>query len=114
MAYFQQRSGNWRAIVKRNGHERITRTFDTKGEAEVWARAIENEMDRGVFVSRKEAENTTLSEALDRYEREVIPAKKGAVQESMRIRIWKRTPLAKRSITSIQGKDIAAYRDARL
>jgi len=114
MAYFQQRSGNWRAIIKRNGYERITRTFDTKGEAEVWARAIENEMDRGVFVSRKEAENTTLSEALDRYEREVIPAKKGAVQESMRIRIWKRTPLAKRSIASIQGKDIAAYRDARL
>ena len=114
MAYFQQRSGNWRAIVKRNGHERITRTFDTKGEAEVWARSIENEMDRGVFVSRKEAENTTLSDALDRYEREVIPGKKGAIQESMRIRIWKRTPLAKRSIASIQGKDIASYRDARL
>ncbi|MHB8543868.1 MAG: site-specific integrase [Leptospirales bacterium] len=114
MAYFQQRSGNWRAIVKRNGHERITRTFDTKGEAEVWARSIECEMDRGIFVSRKEAESTTLSEALDRYEREVIPAKKGAVQESMRIRIWKRHPLAHRFIASIHGKDIAAYRDARL
>ena len=77
-------------------------------------RQIESEMERGVFVSRKEAENTTLAEALERYEREVIPEKKGAVQESMRIRIWKRTPLAKRSTASIQRKDIAAYRDARL
>ena len=114
MATFRKRSGSWQALVKKKGFGQIGRTFDTKGEAEIWARSIENEMDRGIFVSRKEAENTTLSEALDRYEREVIPEKKGAVQESMRIRIWKRTPLAKRSIASIQGKDIAAYRDARL
>ena len=55
-------------------------------------------MDRGVFVSRKEAENTTLSEALDRYEREVIPDKKGAVQERSRVRIWKRSALASRPL----------------
>ena len=71
-------------------------------------------MVRGLFVSIKEAENTSLEEALERYEREVIPGKKGAKQESMRMRIWKRSPLAKRSLASIQGKDIAAYRDARL
>ena len=90
MAYFQKRSGSWRAIIKRKGFERVTRTFDTKSEVETWARNVESEMDRGVFVSRKEAENTTLSEALDRYEREVIPDKKGAVQERSRVRIWKR------------------------
>ena len=55
MAYFQKRSGSWRAIVKRKGFDRITRTFDTKASAEAWARQIEAEMDRGVFVSRKEA-----------------------------------------------------------
>ncbi|EQD48898.1 phage integrase family protein, partial [mine drainage metagenome] len=32
----------------------------------------------------------------------------------MRLKIWRATPLAKRSLASIQGKDIAAYRDARL
>ncbi|MHB8543312.1 MAG: site-specific integrase [Leptospirales bacterium] len=114
MATFRKRSGSWQALVKKKGFGQIARTFDTKAEAEVWARSIENEMDRGVFVSRKEAEKTTLSEALDRYKREVTPSKKGAVQESMRIRIWKRTPLAKRFLSSIQGKDIAEYRDQRL
>ena len=91
-----------------------TKTFETKAEAEAWVSIIESEMTRGVFVSRKEAENTTLSEALDRYEQEIIPAKKGAKQESMRTRIWKRSFLLNRSLASIQGKDIAKYRDSRL
>jgi len=114
MASFQKRSGAWRATVKRKGFDRITGTFDTKGEAEVWARSIENEMDRGVFVSRKESENTTLSEALDRYEREVTSGQKGSVRYASLIRILKRSPLATRSLASIQGKDVAEYRDYRL
>ena len=113
MAYFQKRSGAWRAIVKKKGFDRISRTFDTKSDAEKWARSVESELDRGIFVSRKEAENTTLSEALDRYEREVAIHQKGAVKYASLIRIWKRTPLAKRSLASLQGKDIAEYRDKR-
>ena len=76
MATFQKRSGAWRVIVTRKGFERLSRTFDARVDAETWARQIEAEIDRGVFVSRKEAENTTLSEALDRYEREIIVEKK--------------------------------------
>ena len=114
MAMFRKRSGSWQALVKKKGFGQIGRTFDTKAEAETWAKIVESEMVRGVFVARNEAENTTLAEALDRYEREIVPAKKGAVQESSRIRIWKRTPLAKRFLASIQGKDIAAWRDERL
>ena len=114
MATFRKRSGSWQALVKKKGFGQIGRTFDTKAEAETWAKTVESEMVRGVFVTRNEAENTTLAEALDRYEREIIPSKKGAVQESSRIRIWKRTPLSKRFLASIQGKDIAAWRDERL
>ena len=114
MAYFQKRSGSWRAIVKRKGFERITRTFDTKAEAEIWAATLESEMGRGVFVSQKEAESTTLEESLERYEREISSSKKGHLQEKKRIRTWKSHPLAKRFLASIQGKDIAAWRDARI
>lgn len=39
----------------------------------------------GSFFSRKEAENTTLSEALDRYLTEITEKKKGSYQESRRI-----------------------------
>ncbi|MCA8282810.1 hypothetical protein LGN21_24770 [Burkholderia cepacia] len=37
---------------------------------------IESEMARGIWVSRSEAEATTLYEALKRYEEEIFQAKK--------------------------------------
>ena len=71
-------------------------------------------MVRGVFASRKEAESTTLTEALDRYAQEVSSKKKGVYQESRRIENLKLHPLTKRFLSTIQGKDIAQYRDERL
>jgi integrase len=114
MATFRKRSGSWQALVKKKGYGQIGRTFDTKGEAEAWAKITEAEMVRGVYFSQKEAESTTLSGALDRYEREISSIKKGYQQEKKRIRSWKAHPLAKRFLATIQGKDIAEYRDARI
>ena len=114
MAYFRKRSGAWEASIEKKGFPRISRTFDTKGEAEIWAATVESEIGRGVYVSRKEAENTTLSEALDRYEREISSSKKGHRREKTRILIWKTHPLAKRFLASIRGSDMASYRDERV
>lgn len=115
MAYITKRGPyQWQARIRRNGFPKVSKTFDTKLDAVHWARDIERDMDRGVFVSRAEAESTTLSEALDRYLREITPHKKGAKQETLRINRWKKHPLAERYIASIRGSDIAAYRDERL
>ena len=114
MAHFQKRSGSWRAIVKRKGYGTLTQTYDTKAEAEAWARKIESEMDRGVFVSRVEADNTTLAEALARYQREVSNKKRGAAQESSVIAALTESPLGPRPVGSLQGKDLATYRDGML
>ena len=114
MAYFQKRSGNWRGIVERKGYPVQTRTFDTKAEAESWAATVESEIARGVFVSRTEAENTTFGALLDRYEREMVAAKKGADIERIRINQFRQSPLARRSVASIRGIDLALWRDHRL
>ena len=114
MATFRKRSGSWQALVKKKGFGQIARTFDTKAAAEAWAKVTESEMVRGIFIPRKEAENTTLFEALDRYEREVSSTKKGHRREKTRISIWKNHSLAKRVLASIRGNDMAAHRDDRL
>ena len=114
MATFRKRSGSWQALVKKKGFGQIARTFDTKAAAEAWAKITEAELVRGVYISRKEAESTSLSEALDQYEREVSSTKKGHRREKTRISIWKNHPLAKRVLASIRGNDIASYRDDRL
>lgn len=92
MATFVKRGDSWQAKVRRKGYEPISRTFDTKALAERWARDVEAEMDRGSYVDRTEAERTSLKEALERYEREVTPKKKGASQERHRIAKWLRKP----------------------
>lgn len=114
MATFVRRRGPdgrwiWQARVRKKGWPQQTRTFDLKAHAAVWARAVELEMERGVFVSRAEAEATTLAEALNRYEAEVSVRKRGSARERRRIERWRQRPLAKRSLASIRGKDIADY-----
>lgn len=104
----------WQAKVRKRGFPPASRTFDTKSQAQKWARLIESEMDMGVFVSRTEAESTTLHEALSRYLNEITPHKKGAKQEKDRIIAWQRHPLAQRFMATIRSVDLATYRDQRL
>jgi integrase len=103
----------WQVRVRKKGYPSQTRTFNTKAEAEAWAATTESEMTRGIFVSRKEAENTTLSEAIERYISEVIPTKKQQRREKNRAIALQKFSLAKYSLASIQGKEIAAFRDMR-
>lgn len=116
MATFEQReSGWWQAKVRRKGHAPKSKTFEKKADAEVWARDIENKMDRGVFEDRREAETTTLRTALERYEREVTSKKKSQRQEKNFIKHWKeRRELADKSLSGLKSCDFAAFRDARL
>ena len=113
MASFIQRPGPsgkrvWQAHIRRRGYKAQVRTFNTKAEAQAWAATIESEIARGVFVSRTEAEATTLKEALDRYADEVSVHKRSGGREASTIRWWQASPLARRSLASIRGKDISA------
>lgn len=67
----------WESRIRKKGYPVQSRTFDTKGAAEAWSRQIESEMDKGQFVCRRESENTTLSECIARYRKEITPRKKG-------------------------------------
>ena len=114
MASFSKRGDYWRAQVRTRGQEPISRTFDTKAQAQVWARSIENEMERGIYIDRSEAERTTVLEALERYERETIARKGYPGQELQRTKHWKNQPLSKRFLATLRGVDFAKYRDSRM
>ncbi|CAG4895085.1 integrase [Paraburkholderia saeva] len=101
----------WEAQVRRRGYPAQSKTFNTKAEAEAWAGMIESEMSRGVWLSRSEAETTTLYEVLKRYEDEISQAKKGAAQELSVLKTCKAVDLAKRPLATIRSADIAKLRD---
>lgn len=104
----------WHVQIRKKGFASVTKTFNTKSEAETWAMITESEMVRGIFESRVEAEATTLFEALERYATEISTTKKGCAQELVRIRRWKVDPLAKRTLASLKSSDFAKWRDNRL
>ena len=67
MASIRQTPYNtWQAIVRRKGHRPQIQSFDAKQDAKQWARLIEAEIDRAVFVDRGPSERLTLTELLDR------------------------------------------------
>jgi integrase len=113
MAYISQRGEYWRAEVRRRGYKPVYRTFDTKQQAQKWARRVEGEMDAGSFADRSEAERTTLAEALKRYRKEIVPEKRHPYQEERRIDRWLGNDLAYRTLANLRGVDFAKYRDDR-
>lgn len=114
MATIRQRGDTWQAIIKRKGYPTQSKSFDLKKDAEKWARHQERLLDAGQWVDRTEAEQTTLRQLLDRYEKEVTIKKRGAAIESIRITVIKRSRLVDYSVASITGRMIAEYRDKRL
>lgn len=101
----------WEAQIRRKGWPVQSKTFETKAEAEAWSQMIESEMARGVWLDRSEAENTTLRELLDRYEKEVSPRKRSYDREVSFLNTWRQTDLAARMVSRIRGSDVAALRD---
>lgn len=114
MAYYEKRGDSWRAQIRRKGYPTISATFDTKADAQRWAAEIEGDMSRSRFVDTREAQQTTLADALLRYRREVSDKKKGAKQEGVRIARWLEDGLARRSLAGVRSSDLAAWRDQRL
>jgi hypothetical protein len=113
VASVSKRGRYWRAQIVRRGYPPQYRTFDTRAEAEAWSRAMESEMDRGIFVSRVESEKTTLADALGRYEREISVGKAHPEQDYQRIRHWLRQDLAHYLLANLREADFAQYRDDR-
>lgn len=114
MASFRYRSNQWQARVRRNGFPDATKSFTTRIEAEKWARSIESEMDKGLYVDVSEAQRNTLRDLIERYIAEVTPSMKGATDDTIRLRAISRKSIAQLSMTNLSATRIAAYRDERL
>jgi integrase len=114
MASFQQKTTGWFVQIRRKGHKSISRTFNSKSEGERWALQIEAGMGVGTYVDNRETLSTSLHECLSRYASEIVPLKKGAKRDMVRVKFWQRETLSKKSIGTIKQADVAKWRDKRL
>lgn len=112
MASIRKRGETYQARVRVRGFSPTTRTFVIRKDAKQWAKETEAAMLRGAWLDRTEAEETSLREALARYEREITPTKKGAIAERNVIaQINRHISLANQSLATIKATDIVRLRD---
>jgi hypothetical protein len=57
-------SGTWKAVVRKTGWPTTVKTFRIKRDAEDWSRRVEDEMVRGIYIERGQAERLSVREAL--------------------------------------------------
>lgn len=101
----------YQAQIIRRGFRPRYRTFDTKTEALDWARRLEADMKSGTYRDFSPAENTLVSELLDRYEAEVVPKLRGRVTPYIRVL---RKAFGRLYLTSLTPALLAEHRDQRL
>lgn len=108
-------SGTWKAVIRKIGWPTTAKTFRTKRDAEDWARRTEDEMVRGVYLSRAPSEKLTVSAALKRYMEEVSATKKATTQRSEKFtRSHLEAFFGKYSMAAVSADLVAKYRDERL
>ena len=71
-------------------------------------------MDAGSFVSAREAEATLFGDLLRRYRETVTPLKRGATDETIRLKALERRRMAKLALVNVTPKVVAEFRDERL
>lgn len=94
-----------------------TATFDTLRDAQIWRDRTKanQELDvdkkeiKKARLTQREAKSFTLKQALERYEKDVTPAKKGAAVELTRISKAKRTSLADKAFYLFTPDDALAF-----
>lgn len=114
MATITRRKAGYQAQVRRKGYPAVSQCFETRKDAEKWARQVEGELDRGVFIDRSEADKNTLGDILRRYLVEINPGKKGAACDAIRINRLLRDNLCTYKLAALSGKVLSQWRDERL
>lgn len=113
MASIRFRTQKWQCRIQRQGYPTLSKAFDTKEDAQRWARGIERSMDLGEYEAA-DTTVTTLADLIDRYKKEVTPSKRGAYQEKYRLGVISADKIATLNIKSISPAEVAAFRDRRL
>ena len=91
----------------------MIKSFERKAEAELWARQIESQFDRGIVSEIKAAQKVTLEELFTRYAQATRHTKRNAAHEVFTLRLLSRH-FGHLKLAELRTHDIAAFRDMRL
>ena len=91
MPSIRKRGSRYHVQIRMKGHPPISKSFSSLRLAKTFAKDVESKIERGVFQDTSLAETTTFQELAERYEREILPSKKGYKIELYNIKALKRS-----------------------
>ena len=112
MATFRKRSGRWQVRVTNVGQPTLSKTFDTKAEADRWARSVQRDFDLGSIKTNVPVE-ITVSELVTTYLEQVVPRLRGAHTEVHRLNTIRKM-LGGLSLRILTPAHVAQFRDHRM
>lgn len=110
MASIAKRNGRYHVRVRKNGFPIQCRSFTSKRDALRWAADTERAAENGQLL----LDDCSMSDLLDRYQREISSKKRGADVERYRIETLRKSSLAALRLSQLKSVHIARYRDDRL
>jgi integrase len=113
VATFRNRHGKWQARVQRKGQQPVSKSFQSKQDAEKWARQIESDIDKGSYTNSLLADRTTFSEVIQRYIHEVTSKARGRTEHTYRLKALAKHPIAQLRMSALTPLKVAEYRDER-
>ena len=114
MATFRNRHGKWQARVARKGIKPISKSFQSKQDAERWARQVEADIDKGSYTNVALAERTLLKDVIERYIQEVTLQTRSMKEDRYRLGAMMRHWIGSLTMIQLTPAKVAQYRDERL
>ena len=85
MATFGNRDGNWQARVQRKGQQAGSKSFQSKEDAQRWARQIEAEIDKGSYTNHSASPRTLFKNVIVHYVQEVTLKTRSMGEDTYRL-----------------------------
>ena len=111
MATIRRRGNKYQVQVRKDGYKTVSATFSSVSVARGWAKAIESDMERNMYIQRKD--KTTVGELLKRYTSEVIARQRSNIASTYMAQTLD-THLGTIAISRLTPEKIGRFRDIRL
>jgi integrase len=98
------------ARIRRNGVSE-TKTFETKSEAQEWARVTEGKVTGNEILDQSKVRGTNLAEAFDWYEQVIVPeTPRSAAGKLTQVNYWRASRFASWALISLHPWDLIDWR----
>lgn len=102
---------SYRVKIRLKGYPVQTATFERLTDAKKWAASIESAIKEGRHFKTSEAKRHTLAELIDRYIKDVLPAKPKNIRIQTQQLEWWRDQMGSYALADVTPSLIAEYRD---